>query len=115
MAFEEVKENIAQVEASTRSYMERSTEYYRLKGFKFLMQGITEASKILLVTAIGFIALLFLSLAASFGIGQFLNNTFYGFLWVGGFYVFVGVISYLFRHKLDKPVLRKFSEFYYED
>ncbi len=115
MAFEEIKENIAQADSHLRSYVDRSSEYYRLKGFKFLMQGITSFSKIFLVGAIGFIALLFLSLAVSFGIGQALENTFYGFLWVGGFYLLAGIMAYMLRNRLDKPILKKFSEFYYED
>ncbi len=115
MAFEEVKESISDAEASMRSYAESSGEYYKLKGFKFLMKGLTSFSKMLMVGSIAFLALLFLSLAASFGIGQALDNTFYGFLCVGMFYVLLGVILYLVRQKLNTPLLRKFSEFYFDE
>jgi len=115
MAFEEIKEHIAEADASLRDYFEKSGEYYRLKGFKFMMQGITAFTKVLLISAIGFIALFFLSLAASFGIGQSLHNTFYGFLCVGMFYVLIGLIAYGMRHRLDKPLLKKFSEYYFEE
>ncbi len=33
MAFEEIKEHIAEADASLRDYFEKSGEYYRLKGF----------------------------------------------------------------------------------
>jgi hypothetical protein len=115
MAFDEIKENFAEADSRVRSYIERSSEYYQLKGFKFLMLGITSFSKVLLLAAIGFIALFFLSVAASFGIGQSLDNTFYGFLCVGLFYVVVGLIAYAARHKMDKPILKRFSEFYFEE
>lgn len=115
MAFEEIKENFVELDSGVRSYIDRTTEYYQLKGFKFLMSGITSASKAVLLAAIGIMALFFLSLAASFGIGQALDNTFYGFLCIGLFYVVVGIIAYAIRHKVDKPLLRKFSEFYFDE
>ena len=115
MAFDEVKESFTEAEASIRSYLDSSQEYYKLKGFKFLMRGITSFSKIILVGVVALLALLFLSFAASVGIGQALNNTFYGFLCVGLFYLLIGIILYFVRRKLDKPLLRKFSEFYFDD
>ncbi|SDM09471.1 phage holin family protein [Kriegella aquimaris] len=115
MAFDDVKESLTEAEASIRSYVESSQEYYKLKGFKFLMRGITSFSKILMVGVVALLALLFLSFAASFGIGQALNNTFYGFLCVGLFYLLIGLLLYFLRHKLNKPLLKKFSEFYFDD
>ncbi len=115
MAFEELKDGIKDTEQSARSYLESGSDYYKLKIFKFLMRGITSFSKILLIGAVGFLALFMLSLAASYGIGQALNNTFYGFLSVGLFYLLVGILIYVFRNKLNKPLLRKFSEFYFDE
>ncbi len=115
MAFEGLKEGISDAEASAKSYAHSTGEYYKLKSFKFLMKGITAFSKILMLGAIAFLALFFLSLAAAFGIGQALDNTFYGFLCLGMFYVIVGAILYFMRQHLNKPLLRKFSEFYFDD
>ncbi len=115
MAFEAIRQQLADTEANIRSYVEHSAEYYQLKSFKVLMRGITSFSRALLVGAIAFMALFFLSLAASFGIGQLLNNTFYGFLCVGLFYVLVGMLAFLLRHQMDGPLLKKFSTFYFEE
>ncbi len=115
MAFEELKENLSEADASMRSYLESSKEYYKLRAFKFLMRGITAFSKVLLVGTVAIFALFFLSLAAAYGIGQYLDNTFYGFLIVGAFYVLLGIVLYLLRHKLNTPLLRKFSEFYFDE
>ncbi|NNF20089.1 MAG: phage holin family protein [Flavobacteriaceae bacterium] len=115
MAFEELKDNIAEADRTARSYIDTSAEYYKLKAFKFLMQGIMSFSKMLVVGVIALIALLFLSLAASYGIGQLLDNTFQGFLIVGGFYVLVGLLFYLLRDRINRPLLKKFSEFYFDD
>ncbi len=115
MAFEEIKNNFAEADASIRSYLDSSKDYYKLKGFKFMMQGVAAFSKILLLGMAAMLTLFFLSLAASYGIGQLLNNTFMGFLIVGLFYLLVGAVFYMLRNRLDKPLLQKFSEFYFDE
>ena len=115
MAFDELKENIAEAEKHARSYFEYSAEYYKLKGFKFMMKGIISTSKSFMVLGIVSMAVLFFSLAAAFGIAELMDSSFYGFLFVGLFYVLIGIILYLLRHKIDKPLLEKFSEFYFDE
>lgn len=115
MAFEEVKENLTAAELNVRAYIDNSTEYYKLKGFKFLMKGITSLAKILLIGAVALMVLLFLSIAAAFGIGQELNNTFLGFLIIGGIYILISIILVALRKILVKPILEKFSEFYFDE
>ncbi len=115
MAFEEIKENFSEAETSTRSYIESTREFYKLKGFKVLMKGVMVFVKIGSVALMLVMALLFLSISAAFWIGTELENTYQGFLIVGGFYLLVGLIIYLLRHSLRKPLLKKFSEFYFDE
>ena len=115
MAFEELKESFAEAEASARSYLESSRQFYKLKGFKVLMKVVVVFAKIASVGIMLIMALLFLSIAASFWIGDELESTSQGFLIVGLFYVLMGIIIYLLRHKLRKPLLKKFSEFYFDE
>ncbi len=114
MAFEKLKKDLMEADADVRSYLDNSEEYLKLKVFKILMRSITAGAQVLLVGAIALLALFLLSFAASFGIGQWLDNTFYGFLIVGGFYVIVGIVCYLLRHRLNGPLLRRFSFYYFD-
>ncbi|MBT8384544.1 MAG: hypothetical protein KJO83_02415 [Bacteroidia bacterium] len=115
MAFENLKENLSGIDANVRSFIENNREYYQLKGFKILMKGTTTFAKILLIGSVLFLALLLFSLAVSYGVGQALDNMFYGFLIVGVFYLVLGFIVYLFKDKLDKPILKMFSKYYYDE
>ncbi|MEJ1221463.1 hypothetical protein [Sediminicola sp. 1XM1-17] len=115
MAFEELKENLSEADANARAFVEHSREYYQLKTFKVLMKAVTSLIKMLLLGSIALLALFILSFAAAFGIGQALENTFYGFLCVGLFYILMGIVAYVFKDKLNKPLLEKFSEFYFEE
>src|SRR5690606_9096914 len=108
-------ENLSQMDAEFHSLIDSSREYYKLRAFKFLMKSVSALAKWVCLGFIALLALFILSFAASYGIGQALNNTFYGFLIVGLFYVLVGILFYLLRKKIDSPLLRKFSEYYFDE
>ncbi|MBC6997583.1 hypothetical protein [Cytophaga sp. FL35] len=115
MAFEEIKENLVEAEASAKSYLENSHKYYKLKGFKVMMKAIVVFAKIASVSTMLVLALLFLSASAAFWVGEALNSEALGFLAIGCCYILFGVILYLLRDKLQKPLLKKFSEFYFDE
>jgi hypothetical protein len=114
MALEEIRENLSEVDGDIRSYLENTGEYYKLQGFKIGMRSMTSFAKMLMLGSIALLALFMLSCAAAYGIGVWLENTFLGFLFVGLFYSLVGIIFYLYRDLLDKPMLKKFSEYYFD-
>lgn len=114
MAFEELKKDFLDADANIRSYLKNSDEYIRLKVFKVLIRNIITFTQILLVGGVFLIALLMISLAASFGIGRAMDSLFYGFFIVGLFYIIFGMICYVFREKLNKPLIRRFSRYYFE-
>ena len=114
MVFEELKQDLMGAEADMRSYIKNSDEYLRLKIFKVVMQHIAGISKFVLIGVSFAFALLFLSLAASLALSEALNNYFGGFILVGLFYILVGGLIYIFRQKLNAPILRKSSKYYFE-
>lgn len=115
MAFEELKNDLLGADVNIRSYVKNSDEYIRLKIFKVLLKSITSFLQILLVGSILLIAFLFLSLAASILIGQVMDNLFYGFLIVGVCYLIIGGLCYFLRDKLNKPLIRRFSNYYFDE
>jgi len=115
MAFEEIKEQFLEAEQSTKSYVKHSFDFYRLKSFKSMMKGITMAAKIFLVGSMVILALLFLSISLAFWMGEYFESTTKGFLMVSLIYVLFGIVLFLIRKKLERPLLRRFSEFYFEE
>ncbi|WP_127023369.1 hypothetical protein [Flagellimonas beolgyonensis] len=115
MAFEEIKEQFLEAEQSTKSYVKHSIDFYRLKSFKSMMKGITMAAKTVLVGSMVILALLFLSMSLAFWMGSYFESITKGFLMVGLIYVLFGIVLFLIRKKLERPLLRRFSEFYFEE
>lgn len=114
MAFEDLKQDLWEAQDNMQSYLENSEEYVYLKSFKIAMALVTAFAQLLLVGALGLLSLFVLAFAASFGLGQLLDNTFYGFLIVGAFILIVTIITYVLRKKINKPILRKFSKSYFD-
>ncbi len=114
MAFEEFKQDLIGAEADMRSYMENSDEYLKLKVFKVVMHYVTGISQVLLI-GIGLVfALLFLSFAASLALSEALDSYVVGFIIIGSFYALVGILLYIFRERLNAPILKKFSKYYFD-
>lgn len=115
MAFEELEHNLAEAQESAQSYLDNSLQYYKLKGFKMMMKSIGALIKMALISILAVLALSCFSVGAALGAGALLDNNALGFVLVGLFYVLLGVVLYLLRCRLDKPLLKKFSEFYFDE
>lgn len=114
MAFEELKEDLMEAEADMRSYVESSEEYYRLLAFRVVMGHQTKALQYLLIGIALIFALLFLSFAASLAISERLESYFSGFMIIAGFYFILGGLFYLFRKRLNAPIIKRFSKYYFD-
>lgn len=115
MQLDKLKADLFEIDTNMRAFLEHNRDYYELKLFKILMKGTTALAKMLFIGAVVVIVVLLISLTMAFGIGQILGSTFYGFLIVTVVFVFIGFVLYLLRNKLDKPILNKFSEYYFDE
>ncbi|QRM90803.1 hypothetical protein FG167_16660 [Lacinutrix sp. WUR7] len=113
MAFEKLKENVLDTDVHIHAYLKSSEDYMKLKSFKVLMLGVTYITKVIVIGSLACITLLILSFAVAFRLAQILDDTFYGFLIVGLFYVLVVMVVYFLRDRFNGPLLRKFSKCYF--
>jgi uncharacterized membrane protein len=116
MAFEELKEHTEKIQDHAQAYLESNIDYYKLRGFKVAMKSTTLIIKFLLIFVFFLIVLLFCSIAGAFAIGNYFNSYALGFLIVGGVYLILTGIIFLFKDKIiEGPLLEKFSEIFFND
>jgi hypothetical protein len=116
MAFEEIKNQTEQIQEHAKGYVEYYVEYYKLHGFKILMQSTTMMVKFLLIGICLGMVILFGSIAVAFAIGAYLDNIVLGFLSVGGFYLLVTALLFLVKDKIvEGPILERFSTIFFND
>jgi len=116
MAFEELKENSEDLLIQAKAFLESNVSYYKLWLFRATMKSTTMMLKLFLLSVMLVIVTLFFSIAAAIGIGYALDNLAYGFLIVGGIYLILSIIVYKVQDNIvEGPILKKFSEFFFND
>ena len=114
MALDQLKEHLSELDRNAHAYVEDSMEYIELKGFKYSMVLITFIIKILILSIFVLLALMLLSFFAAYMLSEQMGLGNYGFLVIGVIYLLAGLVFYLLRNRLDKPLLRIFSTYYFD-
>ena len=98
-------EHIESLISKATELAETKVELWKLKMVGKISETVSSLlSKIAIIILAG-IALLILSLGAAFWIGEEMDNLYYGFFIVGGFYALAGLLVYIFRKSwIKKPV-----------
>ena len=116
MAFDELKENVEDIQENAKAYLESSISYYKLWGFKVAMKSTTMILKFFLISICVMIFLLFISIAGAIALGQIIDSYPIGFLIVAGIYLVLALLLFLVKDKIvEGPILEKFSEIFFND
>lgn len=113
--FGKFKDNLQEIQDQTKEYIDSNLAYYKLWMFKVITKSATSLFKILLISILLVMVLVFFSIAGALAIGYALDNFVYGFLIVGGVYLILSIIIYNLKNKIEEPIIRKFSEIFYND
>ncbi len=116
MAFDELKENVEDIQENAKAYLESSISYYKLWGFKVAMKSTTMILKFFLISICLMIFLLFISIAGAIALGQMMDSYPIGFLIVARIYLVLALLLFLVKDKIvEGPILEKFSEIFFND
>jgi hypothetical protein len=98
-------ENIESIVSKAGDLAETKVELWKLKTVGKISETVSSIiSRITIVLLMG-VALIILSLGAAYWIGTELENIYYGFFIVGGFYALAGLLVFLFRKTwIKKPI-----------
>lgn len=114
MAAPVLQEPLLKAVGEVQNYVESSTDYLRLQMFRTLMRLLTSLVKSVVLGVLVLLALLFLSVAAALALGSWLQDDLLAFVYVGVFYILAGVVAYLLRRRIERRILRSFSDLYYD-
>ena len=116
MAFDELKENVEDIQENAKAYLESSISYYKLWGFKVAIKSTTMILKFFLFSICLMIFLLFISIAGAIALGQMMDSYPIGFMIVAGIYLVLALLLFLVKDKIvEGPILEKFSEIFFND
>lgn len=116
MSLDNFKEDLDNIQDNVKSYVDSNLAYYKLLGFKVTMKSLTLLVKFFIISVFLLLFLFFGSVAFAIFLGKYFENSAFGFLLVALLNLFIGLIFYFFKDKLiDKPMLEKFSEIFFND
>jgi|SRR5690606_36825069 len=113
--FSKLKENIREMQDQTHELIDSNLAYYKLWVFRVITKSSSTLFKILLIGVLLVMVFVFFSIAAAIAIGYALENYALGFLIMGAFYLLISFLIYIFRNKIEKPIIEKLSEIFYND
>lgn len=96
-----------------KEFVSKSYEHAKLKAFQISALTIGMIAKILLLGGLAFIGFVFLSISAAIALGELFNSSALGYLAVAGIIIVVALLCYLFRKTLDKKVISKMSDVFF--
>jgi hypothetical protein len=102
-------QRINEIIDDAKAYTAHQLELVKLEAAEKTARISSELLTYLILGVIGFILLLFASIACGFLIGNALNSVAYGFLTVAGFYMLILIILILGKNQLLKKQLMNFS------
>lgn len=103
-----------QASHSSKAYYEYSKQYYELKVFKQLAVYVTKSAKCFLYGLFLIIGTFFWALGAAIALSSYFENAAIGFLIVGGFFLIGLLLVYAFRKYLERYLVRKLSDQYFD-
>ncbi|AWH73750.1 hypothetical protein DCS32_06145 [Dokdonia sp. Dokd-P16] len=111
MAFEKLTNNLKGLTDNGQEYAKVTAEYYKLSLFKNGMRGLVSGANLALRATFGLIAMMFFSIGLSIVIGESLDSLSAGFFIVGGIYLVIFFLIFLFAAKpLETMLLKKYSK-----
>lgn len=116
MAFEEIKENVEQIQEELKSYIDNSVSFYKLKFFKLSMKSLIVLFKYSLILAFIVMIVFFGSIAFAFALSDYYGSFIIGFSIVAGVYFILGLLFFMLNKKwIERLILKKFSKIFFNN
>lgn len=116
MAFQNLKDDLNQIQEESKSFVNSNIAYYKLWGFKVMMRSATVVFKFILLTLCAMLFIIFASVTLALLIGKALDSYVYGFMIVAGIYLLLTILLSFAKSKIiEGRILRRFSDIFFND
>lgn len=105
METKSILENISGLKENLKAYLETKISYYALQTFEKAVNALTVLVSNGFVILLLWMALIFFSAAAGLYIGRLLESIELGLLIIGGFYLLLGIVFFVFRKQVFSRII----------
>ena len=110
-----IREHAEHINEHGQDYLDKQLEYYKLSLFKKIMKGATSMVKFLIIGAILFNTVIFISLAGAWQLAGWLDNIPLAFIIMGGIYIFfLLMFIFVINKYVERRMLKESSKIFFE-
>lgn len=110
-----IREHAEHINEHGQEYLEKQLEYYKLNLFKKIMKGTTAFVNFLIVGAILFNTVIFISLAGAWTMAGWLDNIPLAFIIMGGIYLFfLLMFIFVIRKFFERRIIKESSKIFFD-
>lgn len=110
-----IGENASKIIKQSKDLVHHTWEYYRLKGFVQVVNLFSMLIKVLILSGLLMIALLFFGMALTQFLGETLENEILGYALTGFVFLLIAGLVYGIRKKIENKVVRELSKNFFEE
>ncbi len=109
-------DNVSGLKENLQKYFETKASYYSLLAFEKAVKLVISVVSNTVTFVIIMLALVFVSGAAGLYVGRLLQSYELGLLIIGGFYLLLGILLFVFRRKIySRSVIKHLGEIFFQD
>lgn len=98
----------------SKKYITASYKYTKLKLFQLTTLSISTIVKLFCIGGLVSFGLIFLSISVAIFLGEYYNNTAFGYAVVGLFFLMISLVIFLMRKNLEKRVIQKMAKVFFD-
>ncbi|GAA4106833.1 hypothetical protein GCM10022393_01500 [Aquimarina addita] len=109
-----ISETSSKAVDSAQDYVKITKKYYKLRAFKEIAKSFSFLGKMAVIGGLFFLGFVFLVVAGTIWLGKLLGDAMLGCLAMAGLLFLFTLICYLLRKQIDKVVIRKIAEEFFD-
>ena len=113
--FDSLNHNSSEAVDIGKKYVETTKEYYKLKFFQQTTNAFSFLSKMAVIGGLLFLGLIFMTVSGAIALGNALGSIILSCLIIGAALMLLALLLYFIRKQIDKTVIKKMSETFFDD
>ncbi|MDN3620791.1 hypothetical protein QWY81_15100 [Polaribacter undariae] len=112
--FDNIKNSADKGTEASKEYVSKTIEYSKLKAFQVTALTLSMIVKLFVIGSLSVLGFIFLAISSAIALGELLENSALGYLFVGLFFFVISIVIYLSRKSFEKKVISKVSKIFYD-
>jgi hypothetical protein len=99
---------------ASKQFVTKTFEHTKLKAFQVTALTLSVIVKLFIIGSLVVLGFIFLAVSSAIALGEYFENSAFGYLFVGLFFLIISLFLYFFRKYFDKKVIANVSKIFFD-